>query len=172
MEQERGLTHWVLRDRRQGDRPWLYKKYMKWHSSSRRATCTGIHHLAHRSLPEWWGVSGPSTGVEGNATSGSLTLIPWSQGTSSFNATADATFRVPFSSPCLSHTALTFITTQLCSFWVFIWWLFWLASSAPCLQCCCTSWALTFLSLLQSQSSVSVQHLLLCLVTVWMRQQM
>lgn len=102
----------------------------------------------------------------------SLTQIPWSQGTSSLNANADATFCVPSFSPCLSHTALTFITTQLCSFWVFVWWLFWLASRAPCLQCCCTSWALTFLSLLQSQSSVSVQHLLLCLATVWMRQQM
>lgn len=147
---------------------------MKWHSSPREATCSGIHHLAHRPLPGWWGVSGPSTGAEkeGNATSGSLRQIPWSQGTSSFNATADATFCVPSFSPCLSHTALTFTTTQLCSFWVVLWWLFWLASSASCLQCCCTSWALTLLSLLQSQSSVSVQHLLLCLATVWMRQQM
>lgn len=39
-------------------------------------------------------------------------------------------------------------------------------------QCRGNSWPLMFLSLLQSQSSVSVQHLLLCLATVWIRQPM
>lgn len=80
---------------------------MQWHSSPRRATCSGIHPLAHRPLPVWWGVSGTPTGAEeeGNATSGSLTQIPWSQGTSSFNAAADATSCVP-SFPPVSVTLL------------------------------------------------------------------
>lgn len=76
-----------------------------------------------------------------------------------------------------THAIMPFITAYLCCYWLCP--VFYVVTNLAGQQCtprlnACNSAAThhMFLSLLQSQSWVSAQHLLLCLPTVWMHQGM
>lgn len=146
------------------------------------ATCSGIHPPPDSPLPVWSGGCRPTPNAASPRNNrSSLTQTPRQQGRPSTPATP------PLQMLLSPHFLFFLLLSQACCYGLYrhtsgLFSLLYLITFLAGQQCTPKadrlqqrrgeSWPLMFLSLLQSQSSVSVQHLLLCLATVWIRQPM